>query len=60
MEKTYYDFHDIMDVLGISKTSAYKVIATLNNELVEQGYMIVKGKVYRQYFEKRYYYNTVA
>ncbi len=46
---------DVACTLGVSRSSAYKIIRNLNRELQEQGYLIVSGKVPKRYFRKRYY-----
>lgn len=50
--------HDIISALGVSRSSAYKIIRTLNIELQEKGYLVVSGKVPRRYFLARYYLET--
>ena len=46
---------DVMSELGVSKNKAYLVIRELNEELVAQGFMCVRGKVNSKYFEKKFY-----
>ncbi len=41
----------------MSMAYAYKVVRTLNAELKQQGYSVIRGKVSRKYFEKKYYYS---
>lgn len=53
MESKYYKAADVMQMLECSETYAYKVISQLNEELKEQGYIIVRGKVPKGYFEKK-------
>ena len=38
------------DELGISKPHAYKMIKQMNEELSKNGYIIVNGRVPRNYF----------
>ncbi|MBE6016692.1 MAG: transcriptional regulator [Lachnospiraceae bacterium] len=45
---------EVMSLLGIGRTQAYKYIAELNQELEEKGYLTVKGKVPKKYLEKRF------
>lgn len=49
------DVEDVMGALGASRSYSYKVIKRLNTELEEAGYLTVRGKVSRAYFEKRTY-----
>ena len=54
-ESIFYNVHDVMNILNVGKTKAYKVMAELNAELTEKGFMVVNGKVSRAYFKKRFY-----
>lgn len=45
---------DISQELQISRSSAYKVIRKLNDELQEKGYLVVTGKIPKNYFVSRY------
>ena len=45
---------DVMDVLGVSEASAYRVIRTLNAELVCEGRLTFEGRVSRNYLTMRY------
>lgn len=53
MESKYYKAKDVMAMLECSETYAYKVIAQLNEELKAAGYITVRGKVPKGYFEKK-------
>lgn len=52
--KYFYDVEDVMEILCVGVTYAYKVIKTLNKELEESGYLTVKGRVSAKYFNERY------
>ena len=41
-------------MLGVSVGHAYKIIRKLNQELAEQGFLVIAGKVPRRYLEKRW------
>ena len=43
-ESIFYNVHDVMNILNVGKTKAYKVMAELNAELTERGFMVVNGK----------------
>lgn len=45
---------DFCEELEISRSSAYKIIGRLNEELREKGYLTLTGKVPRWYFQVRY------
>lgn len=46
---------EVAQDLQVSDSYAYRLIRKLNQELEGQGYVIVKGKISRQYFEERVY-----
>lgn len=54
-EKVYYSAKDIVEMLDISKASAYKLIRQMNNELQASGYIILQGKVPRAFFNQKWY-----
>ena len=51
--KTFMNADDIAEEMGISKSSAYKILRRLNAELREQGYYTVAGRVNTNYFRKK-------
>lgn len=46
---------DVSTILGISVTSAYKIIKSLNNDLQKQGKIVISGKISKRYFEEKVY-----
>lgn len=52
-DKRYLTVEDIQDALGISKSKAYEIIRELNEELKKKGYLVVRGKTSRAYFEHK-------
>lgn len=46
---------DVVDMLGVSKGHAYKIIRQLNKELEDSGYIVVSGKIPRAYWDKKFY-----
>ena len=54
-EKLYVNAKDMAEMLGISVGHAYKLIRKMNEELKEEGFLVIAGKVHRRYFEKRWY-----
>ncbi|MFI3255000.1 MAG: DNA-binding protein [Eubacteriales bacterium] len=46
---------EVAEELGVSKSQAYKVVRKLNEELESRGFLVVAGKVSRQFFEERFY-----
>lgn len=56
MEKSkFITVTEIAEQLEVSKSFAYKLVKKLNDELKEQGYLVVTGKVSRLFFEERFY-----
>ena len=46
---------EIQEELGISRTESYEIIKQLNSELESKGYLVVRGKVPRRYFNQRFF-----
>lgn len=55
MGKIYYSATDIVEMLDVSKATAYKIIREMNEELKEAGYIILQGKVPKAYFCEKWY-----
>lgn len=53
-DKRFYTVTDVMDLLSVKETKAYEIIKDLNDELKEQKYYVVKARVPRKYFDKRF------
>ena len=53
--KIYITAPELAEMLGISIGHAYKIIRGLNNELKKDGYIVISGKVPKEYFNKRCY-----
>jgi len=51
----FYQVEDIMSILGVCRSKAYKVIQTLNKELQDRGYLTVPGKVSKKFFKEKFY-----
>ena len=52
---TFITVSEIKKVLEVSESKAYRIAHTLNRELEEKGFMIIPGRVSRQYFNERFY-----
>lgn len=58
MIKLFYTVHDVKEIMGYSKDTAYKIIRELNKQLqkeaTEKGQTVVtfRGRVRKDYFEK--------
>lgn len=51
----FYSSEDIQVMLGVSRSKAYKLIKSLNQELAKQNYIVIPGKVPKRYFAEKYY-----
>ena len=51
----FYTAQEVATMLGVSKTSAYRVIKRLNAELDEKGYITITGKISKRYFLEKSY-----
>lgn len=55
MNEKILEVGDVMQILGISRSAAYKLMRQINSELEKKGYIVIRGKVSRKYFEERIY-----
>ena len=46
---------DVMEELGVKRSKAYSILKQLNNELEAEGYVAVRGKIPRPYWETKFY-----
>lgn len=53
--KIYYSAKDISNMLDVSVSKAYELIKKMNQELEQDGYLVISGKVPSLYFHKRWY-----
>ena len=53
--KRFYTVIDVMAMLGVKESKAYKVMQGLNKELQARGYITISGKVPVKYFDEKYY-----
>ncbi len=54
-EKLYYNAAEIAEMVGVGRSKGYGIVKKLNQELEKSGYLVVKGKVPRDYFDARYF-----
>lgn len=55
MQASYYTAKEVQEMLGVSKSKAYKIIRELNEELKRSGYIVMPGKISRKYLQERCY-----
>ena len=58
--KAFLRAEDVAEYMEVSIPMAYKIIRRLNKELLAQGYIVVAGRVNRQYFEEKIYSGSFA
>ena len=46
---------EVVEALGVSKSSAYKMIHVWNERLQKMGYTTVSGRISRKYFQEQFY-----
>jgi transposase len=56
MEKIFMSAKEVQEFLEVSRTTAYQLINEMNQELIELGYRVQRGKINRQYFLEKYCY----
>ncbi len=57
-EQLYLTAPEVAKAMRISVAFAYKIMRELNAELKQKGYVVVSGRVNRQYFLERTCYGT--
>ena len=55
MRKQYLTAQEVAEAMGVSAGKAYGLIREMNQELKEQGYLTISGKIPVAYFAKKYY-----
>ena len=56
MQKVFMTAKEVQDFLEVSRITAYQLINEMNQELMNLGYRVQRGKVNRQYFMEKYCY----
>jgi DNA-directed RNA polymerase specialized sigma subunit len=54
-ESKFLNAKEIAALLGVSQSSAYRIIKDLNEQLKAQGKIIIRGKISRRYFDEKTY-----
>lgn len=52
---TFYSANEVASLLRISTSSAYRIIRKLNLELHLKGFIVIRGKVSKKYFDEKFY-----
>ena len=46
---------DVMEELDVKRSKAYSILKQLKDELAKEGYVAVRGKIPRPYWETKFY-----
>ncbi|MEC1053536.1 ICEBs1 excisionase [Bacillus paralicheniformis] len=60
MEKQFLTAKDVQKILNVKQAKSYQIIRELNHEMKKKGYMVIQGRVNKQFFEDRYFYKPNA
>ena len=55
--KLFMRSEEVAKELGVSRAYAYKLIKKLNEELRAKGYLVIEGRLSREYFMEKIYTN---
>jgi len=56
---SFMNVTQVMEELQVSRAKAYKIIAGLNREMEDSGYITVRGRVNTEYFRERCCYHGI-
>lgn len=59
MTKQFVTAQEVAEIMGVSVGKAYGIIRELNEQLKNQGFITVPGKVNRRFFEEKCLYGGV-
>jgi hypothetical protein len=51
----YYTALEVQQLLGVSRAKAYKIVKDLNCELETMGFIVIRGKIPKQFFNEHCY-----
>ncbi len=54
-QKRFLTATEVAEIMGVSRTTAYRIIKRLNEELEAAGKITIPGKVYAKYFYENTY-----
>ena len=46
-KSAYVNAHEVSQLLGVSQSKAYQIIKKMNDDLREDGYLTIAGKVFQ-------------
>lgn len=50
---SFYTIKEVSIILGVSESTAQRLIKKLNEENKKEGYLVIPGKIGKQYFESK-------
>ncbi len=53
--QVFLSVKEVSKILGMSIPYSYKVVAKLNEQLEQEGYMVIPGKISKAYFQEKFY-----
>lgn len=56
---TFLSADEVAEILGVSKSYAYKIVRQLNAELKDKGFLTIAGRVNKRYFMEKTCYGAV-
>lgn len=51
----YYTAAEVQEMLGVSRGKAYQMVRDLNEELKAKGFIVIAGKIPKQFFHEHFY-----
>jgi len=57
-EKLYYTAAEIAQMIGVGRITAYGIVKQMNEELKSRGFLAVRGKVPKEFFDAKYFGGT--
>ena len=58
MNSIFMNAKEVQEFRDVSRTTAYQIINDMNQDLIELGYRVQRGKVNRRYFMEKYCYGS--
>lgn len=54
-EKLYYTADEIAKMVGVGRTTSYAIVKEMNEDLKKRGFLAIRGKVPKEYFDSKYF-----
>lgn len=55
MDKLFLDSKEVARLIDVSQQQAYKIIREMNKALGDKGFLILRGRINKQYFMEQIY-----